>query len=206
MSFNVNDLKKSKFLTQKDVTPPVVVTIDHEEEVNVAVEGAEKDFKWSLWFKELEKPLILNSTNGQIIAAITGSEYSNDWIGHKIVLYNDPNIFYGGKRTGGIRVRAVESETIQHPETKQSNPESVQERTDELMEYNALPKPNKAEQLVLKQICKEAFDDTKCEIKNRLAIWKYLNKNRWPGTADAKELIAGIKLLNEAAPDDEIPF
>jgi len=106
MGFNVNDLKQSKFLTQKDVTPDVLVTIDSFEEVNVAVEGAEPQLKWTLTFKELEKPLVLNSTNGQIIAAITGSEESDDWIGKKIVLYAEPNVFFGGKMTGGIRVRA----------------------------------------------------------------------------------------------------
>jgi hypothetical protein len=101
----LSDLKKSKFLKKEDVTPPVLVTISGCEEVNVAKEGVEPEMRWAMNFKELEKPLILNSTNGQIIAAISGSEESDDWIGKKIVLYNDPNIFFGGKMTGGIRVR-----------------------------------------------------------------------------------------------------
>jgi len=105
MRFNVQDLKKSKFLTQKDVQPPVLATIDSFEEVNVAKEGADPEMRITVNFKELEKPLVLNSTNGQIIAMITGSQESDNWIGKKIVLYNDPMVSFGGKLTGGIRVR-----------------------------------------------------------------------------------------------------
>jgi len=210
---NVNDLKKSKFLTKNDVMPPVLVTIDHEEEVNVAKEGAEPEYRWALWFRELEKPLILNSTNGQIIAAITGSEESHGWHGHQVVLYNDPNISFGGKLTGGIRVRANETTAPVVPQKlapKNSTAESfpkdhnLQEQADELMEYNKLPKPNAAEQALIKQICKDGFNDSKCEIKNRIAIWKYLNQSRWPAAADVAELVKGIKMLNECS--DEIPF
>lgn len=103
---NVNDLKQSKFLTQKDVTPPVLVTIRAWEQVNVAKEGVDPDLKYALHFNELEKPMVLNSTNGQIIASIAASGEFDDWIGKKIVLYNDPNISFAGKLTGGIRARA----------------------------------------------------------------------------------------------------
>lgn len=115
MPFNVNDLKKSKFLTRHDVERSVLVTIDHDEEVNVAKEGAEPEMRYALFFKELEKPLILNSTNGQIIAAITGSSDSPEWIGQKVVLYDDPNVSFGGKLVGGIRVRAPKNQTKSAP-------------------------------------------------------------------------------------------
>lgn len=103
---NIHDLKKSSFLTKMDVTPPILVTIRGYEQVNVAKEGAPPDEKYALNFNECEKPMVLNSTNGQIIASITGSEDFSDWIGKQIVLYNDPNISFGGKLTGGIRARA----------------------------------------------------------------------------------------------------
>lgn len=106
---NVNDLRQSRFLTQKEVDPPVLVTIQGCKQENVAMEGADPEYRWTLTFDRLEKPMTLNITNGQIIAAIIGSEESTDWIGHKIVLYKDPNIFFGGKRVGGIRCRAPES-------------------------------------------------------------------------------------------------
>lgn len=107
---NINDLKQSKFLTKADVDPPVLVTIRGWEQVNVAMEGAPPDLKYALHFNELDKPMVLNSTNGQIIAAVTGSQEFDDWTGRKIVLYNDPNISFAGKLTGGIRCRAPKNQ------------------------------------------------------------------------------------------------
>lgn len=103
---NINDLKKSNFLKKNDCEPPILVTIKSYEEMNVAKEGVEPELKWALHFEELEKPLVLNSTKGQIIAGITKAEDFDGWIGHKIVLYHDPNIAFGGRLVGGIAVRA----------------------------------------------------------------------------------------------------
>jgi len=101
---NVNDLKNSQFLTKEDVEPPVVVTIKGYKEQNVEMEGEPERKKWTLLFHELEKPLVLNMTNGQRIEVITGSAEFDDWIGKKITLYNDKTVSFGGKLTGGIRV------------------------------------------------------------------------------------------------------
>jgi hypothetical protein len=104
---NVDQLKDSKFLTKADVGRGVLVTIKGDAfQENVAKEGAPQDLKWCIEFDELEKPFIVNSTNGQLIAQITGSRESNTWAGHKIVLYDDPSVSFGGKLVGGIRVRA----------------------------------------------------------------------------------------------------
>lgn len=103
---NVNDLKSSKFLTKNDVEPAVMVTIKSYEEMNVAMENQAPENKWVLRFRELEKPLVLNMTNGQLIAAITGSEEFDHWIGKKVVLYNDKAVMFAGRLTGGIRVKA----------------------------------------------------------------------------------------------------
>jgi hypothetical protein len=112
---SIHDLKSSNFLTQKDVERPVLATISSWERVNVAKEGAEPEYRYALHFRELDKPMTLNITNGQIIAAFLGSEEFDDWVGHKIVIYRDPNIMYGGKMVGGIRVRAPKA-GYQQPE------------------------------------------------------------------------------------------
>lgn len=103
---NISVLKSSKFLTKEDVTPPVLGTIESVHQMNVAKEGAPEELKWVVVFEESEKPMVLNSTNGQLIAQITGSDETDNWPGHKVVLYNDPAVSFGGKITGGIRVRA----------------------------------------------------------------------------------------------------
>ncbi len=113
---NVGELKNSNFLKKEDCGRGLLVTIDKVEQVNVAKEGAPADMKWCLFFVELEKPMVLNSTNGQLIAQITGSDESDGWTGHKVVIYNDPNVSFGGKLTGGIRIRAPKVlPTKQHP-------------------------------------------------------------------------------------------
>ncbi len=107
---NVSDLKSSKFLTKNDVEPDIIVTIRRFEKVNVALESMAPEMKWTLWFQELPKPLVLNSTNGQLIEAITGSGEFEDWVGKKVVLYNDKTVSFAGKLTGGIRVRAIKTQ------------------------------------------------------------------------------------------------
>ena len=103
---NVNDLKTSRFLTKNDVEAPVLVTIKSWEKMNVAQGNQKEDIKYCLVFRELEKPLVLNKTNGLRIADIAGSEDFDKWPGTQIVLFNDPNVEFGGKLTGGIRIRA----------------------------------------------------------------------------------------------------
>jgi len=105
---NLGDLQTSKFLKRADVGPGTLVTIKKLTQENVAKEGAEPEHKAVLWFHELDKPLVLNSTNGQIIAKITGADQNieKNWLGARIVLFDDPNVSFAGKLVGGIRVRA----------------------------------------------------------------------------------------------------
>lgn len=103
---NVNDLKTSKFLTKHDCEPPILVTITRWAKEDVSMETQAEEMKFVLHFKEVPKPLVLNMTNGLLIADIAGSEDFDHWIGKQIVLYNDETVMFAGKRTGGIRVRA----------------------------------------------------------------------------------------------------
>lgn len=115
---SINDLKTSKFLKKEDVGRGVLVTISEVKQENVAKEGAEPEMKFTLHFEGTDKPMVLNSTNGQIIAQITGiSDPIEDWVGHQIVLYEDPNITFGGKLVGGIRVRAPKGGAVAKPTT-----------------------------------------------------------------------------------------
>ena len=111
---HINDLKTSKFLKKEDVGTGVLVTISGLSRENAAMEGAEPDMKVAMHFEELDKPMVLNSTNGQIIAQITGfqDDIEKNWLGHKIVLYTDPNISFNGRLVGGIRVRAPKAGAV----------------------------------------------------------------------------------------------
>jgi len=124
----IGDLKESRFVTQQEVDPPVLVTITGWRQMNVAKEGADPEYRYALTFREMDKPMTLNSTNGQLIAAITGSEDFDGWIGKHIVLYRDRTISFGGKMVGGIRVRApkegykVPEEAVEPPPTDDDIP------------------------------------------------------------------------------------
>jgi hypothetical protein len=113
-------MRESKFLKQSDIGAGALMTVTGCERYNVAKEGAEPELKWCLTFQENDKPLVLNSTNIQICERVFGSDDTDHWVGKKIVLYVDPNVSYGGKVVGGIRVRApkqqVKAAPVRQPE------------------------------------------------------------------------------------------
>jgi hypothetical protein len=115
----ISEMSNSKYLKAHDVDPPKLVTIRTLEHVNVAQDGKPKEMKWILGFDELEKPMVLNKTNINRIARAVQSDDTDHWIGKKVVVYNDPDVEFGGEIVGGIRVRApkgqakpIEEDTI----------------------------------------------------------------------------------------------
>lgn len=124
---NISQLKQSNFLTRAEVGKGMLLTIRQINQENVAKQGAPEELRWCLHFEEVEKPMVLNSTNGQIIAGITKSEDTDSWPGQKIVAYDDPNVSFGGKLVGGIRVRAPRNQpapTTAKPAAPVAAPES----------------------------------------------------------------------------------
>jgi hypothetical protein len=112
---HISALKESKFLTKEDCGRGILVTIRDCQHLNVAKDGTVAVMKWCLLFNESVKPLVLNMTNAQLIAGICGSENTEDWTGHKIVLYHEPNVEFGGDIIGGIRVRAPRNQSAKPP-------------------------------------------------------------------------------------------
>jgi len=102
----------SKFMKKEDVDPAILVTIKAFRQTNVAMDDQPEEMKWTMFFRETQpdgtplKPLVLNSTNIQLITKALGTDETDEWIGKQIVLYNDPNVSFAGKITGGVRVRA----------------------------------------------------------------------------------------------------
>lgn len=97
---------ESKYLKKEDVIPDKLYTIRAFELVNAAGDNQPAEMKYAMYFNEVEKAMLLNSTNIQLMKmalAVTGPKQA---IGRQIVLYNDPSVSYGGKLVGGIRLRA----------------------------------------------------------------------------------------------------
>jgi hypothetical protein len=112
---NVSEMKTSKFLKREEFKQPQLVTIAGDVfQENMARDDEPEKLKYCLRFAELEKPLALNVINQEIIGEIAGPETSL-WDGVKVVLYDDPNVMYAGKRVGGIRVRAPRNQPKPSP-------------------------------------------------------------------------------------------
>lgn len=138
MSPNINNLGESKYLTKNDVNDGVVVTITGYEKRDVSRDSEPPSMKYILKFKEC-KPLVLNKTNGNRIAHIMhanhgvtrdfiededgtrcpANEQFQNWIGKQIVLWNNPDVEFGGEITGGIRVKAVQTSGGLTPQQKE---------------------------------------------------------------------------------------
>ena len=99
----------------------LIFTIKHaRQEINVAVAGKKGDFN-ILYFNEKGiKPLVLNATNGKIIAKLAKSPFVQDWAGLTIELFIDPTVMMMGENTGGVRISprvpVLKSDmTLDHP-------------------------------------------------------------------------------------------
>jgi hypothetical protein len=102
---NITKLMGGKYLKKEDVTPDLLLTIASVREENVAPADKPEEHKGVMYFQETDKGLVMNNTNLQLVAIALGSNDTDDWVGHKIVAYNDPTVGFGGKITGGIRLR-----------------------------------------------------------------------------------------------------
>ena len=100
-----HEMVDSKYLKQQDVPDDTVVTIVGLKKLNVALEDQDPQMKWCIKFSEFPKPMVLNSTNIQLLERACGSDNTDDWIGKEVTIYVDPNVSFAGKLTGGLRVR-----------------------------------------------------------------------------------------------------
>lgn len=93
------------YLKTADLDRPIVATI-----IDARGELLEGKTKPSLIveFEELPKAMVVNPTNIKVLMEVFGTQDVNQWRG-PIGLYVDPNVEFGGKRTGGLRVTSARS-------------------------------------------------------------------------------------------------
>jgi hypothetical protein len=128
---HISALKDRKFLKKEDCGAGILVTIKQCYEENVAKEGAPPEMKWCLSFFEQEKPMVLNSTNAQIIASVIGSEDTDHWTNEKIVLFSDMSITFQGKLVGGIRARAPRNQPPKVAKSLPATPPAATQAADD---------------------------------------------------------------------------
>ncbi len=108
----------SKLLRAEDLKTPRIATISTVEERQFN-DGE----SLIMYFDEFEEGVNLSKTSLRTLVEIFGSDDTNDWIGKHIVLYNDKNVEYMGKKVGGIRFR--------NPKPGYKAPDKVTEREPE---------------------------------------------------------------------------
>ena len=102
---NIGSAFKSNYLKHSDLNGKRVRVIMERVEIETVGQGQDAEEKPVLYFKGHERGLVLNKTNAYSIAEIVGSEETEEWAGHAIVLHQDKTTF-GGKRVDCIRIAA----------------------------------------------------------------------------------------------------
>ena len=105
----VSEMIKSKWLKASDCNGDVSATIDRIANEDVAGDGKPDGYKWTCYFRELEKGLVLNVTNIRALESAFGDD-SDDWVGKRVVLFSMP-VPYQGKIVQGVRLRADKNAT-----------------------------------------------------------------------------------------------
>lgn len=97
----------SKFLKADDVKEgPRTLTIKAVAHEDVGPEER-RTKELVMRFVEDDRGLVIKSTKYADATAIFGTKNTDGWIGKAIQLVYDPNIKFGGKRVGGIVLRAA---------------------------------------------------------------------------------------------------
>jgi hypothetical protein len=97
----------SQFLNAEKVKAgPLVVKITSvvEEEVRDGDGTARKWVLHCITRDRAQHALILNPTNTNLLVEATGTDIVEEWTGKVISLFFDPNVFFAGKKTGGVRI------------------------------------------------------------------------------------------------------
>jgi hypothetical protein len=95
----------SAYLRKEDFPLQRILTVSDVREEEVTAPGKKPKRKIVIYLEEVEKGLVLNQANGDVLFEMTGFEDPEQWIGQRVEVYNDPNVTYAGKRVGGIRLR-----------------------------------------------------------------------------------------------------
>ena len=104
MGLKRSDVFPSRYLGKEDVTKPLRSTISEVRKETIQGDRGDEDKPVMVFDNPDMKPMIINSTNWEVIEAAYGPD-TDGWIGKLVEVYVDPGVMYGGRRVGGVRVR-----------------------------------------------------------------------------------------------------
>ena len=100
----ISTMGNSRYLKKEELVAPTEYTVTEVVNENVAMENEAPAMKWVARFEEIDKGLVLNKTNLDNGAYVSGKTNTDDWGGEKFTLFNDQSVMFNGKR-GGIRIQ-----------------------------------------------------------------------------------------------------
>jgi hypothetical protein len=109
----VSEMIVSKFLRKEDFDEDQICTIKGVSQENVGRDDSD-EMRWALWFKERPKAMILNVTSIRVLETAYGPD-TDMWVGNKVMVYVDPNVSFGGKVVGGLRLRTPKKQAVKAP-------------------------------------------------------------------------------------------
>ena len=95
----------AQYLKKEDLSDPVNSELLWVKEEKVTPPGKGTTTRLVAYFEGLSKGLVLNTANCETLLEMTGTDDPNEWKDVAVQLYVDPDVTYGGKKTGGVRIR-----------------------------------------------------------------------------------------------------
>lgn len=95
----------ARYLKKEDIPSPVNTSILWIKEEEVTAPGKGTETRLVLYPDGLKKGLVLNTANAETLEQITGTDDYEKWPDIPIQLYVDPDVTFGKKKVGGIRIR-----------------------------------------------------------------------------------------------------
>ncbi len=115
---------EAQYLKKEDLSDPVDTELLFGKEEKVTAPGKGTKTRLVAYFDGLSKGLVMNKANCEILAQLTGTDDPNEWKDVALQLYVDPDVTYGGRKTGGIRIRKPAPVSIPVPKLK---PKAIQQ-------------------------------------------------------------------------------
>lgn len=103
-NYNYDYLGSYSLPDGKDLT----LTISKTAKEKVIGANGKKEDCFVVYFKDADKPMILNRTNAKTITKVTGSPFIEDWVGKQIILGVD-TVSAFGESVEALRVRNIKS-------------------------------------------------------------------------------------------------
>jgi hypothetical protein len=110
------DMIQSKYVAKGDFEDEQTCTIRGVKEENLAKADQPDEMRWVLYFRDAPVPkgMVMNVTTIRVLEQAFGGD-TDDWVNKKVIVYVDPNVSFGGKVVGGLRLRIPKQKAAPAP-------------------------------------------------------------------------------------------